>query len=273
VPDRELQLWITGQLANFDNSLALLESRVRRAEKVTAEKTLRPHAPWPEFAEYSCTACHQKLTAASGWTSERKTSSPADVTLRWTNWNQGCLETVLPQASMGDELSREKMRAGWHHIRQSMELHLTDDPQALQVLANDIRAWRGELTTAWTSSINELHGPMNERDLSVYTLLLPSTLPSFLAWKQHDTQHFTHDQALQAYGLLVATVQARYDQAVVTRETANVSPEVLVALRQMKGQLIPLPNRPFGTQVDSRQADFKQRLIETTRLLEGASAP
>ena len=48
----EAQLWLAGQVASTDASLALLQSRAQRA---------LPVSTWPEFAAYNCSSCHHQL--------------------------------------------------------------------------------------------------------------------------------------------------------------------------------------------------------------------
>ena len=55
IPEFKVQLWAAGQAAALECTLALLESRATRAEK------LDKLTPWPELAEYDCFACHQRL--------------------------------------------------------------------------------------------------------------------------------------------------------------------------------------------------------------------
>jgi hypothetical protein len=52
-PDFEVRTWLVGQVASLRAAVDLLAARAERAE---AQK-----APWPEFAESSCYACHQNL--------------------------------------------------------------------------------------------------------------------------------------------------------------------------------------------------------------------
>ena len=48
----EAQLWLAGQLASTDASLALLQTRAKKAHAVST---------WPEFAAYNCASCHHNL--------------------------------------------------------------------------------------------------------------------------------------------------------------------------------------------------------------------
>ncbi|EMI16623.1 hypothetical protein RMSM_06454 [Rhodopirellula maiorica SM1] len=77
----EAQLWLAGQIAATDASLALLETR--------AVKSHSNHQ-WPEFAAYDCASCHHNLglqNARAPITDDRKAgalySSWNDAGLRW----------------------------------------------------------------------------------------------------------------------------------------------------------------------------------------------
>lgn len=54
--DFEVRLWLAGQIANLDASLALLEKRASLAGFAR---------PWPELSEYACAACHHDLAGVS----------------------------------------------------------------------------------------------------------------------------------------------------------------------------------------------------------------
>ena len=58
-PDFEVRVWVVGQAATLRAATNLLYERAKRAaEELDAE---HPTTPWPEFAGYSCYACHQKV--------------------------------------------------------------------------------------------------------------------------------------------------------------------------------------------------------------------
>jgi hypothetical protein len=89
--DYELKLWLAGQLANFDSGLQLFESRLERAETAPDNRT---KAPFPEFAESNCSACHHGLKAA---TQERESGlafEPRSQPLANKGWNCGALMTL-----------------------------------------------------------------------------------------------------------------------------------------------------------------------------------
>lgn len=95
-PEFEVRAWVVGQAASLRAAVDLLRSRAQRAKT--------DQAPWPEFAGYSCYACHQsigkdepKATAAPG----RKLGRP-----RWEVWYTepaivAVLATATPRAFTG----------------------------------------------------------------------------------------------------------------------------------------------------------------------------
>ncbi|WP_372719398.1 hypothetical protein [Novipirellula sp.] len=77
----EAQLWLAGQIAATDASLALLETRAAKSHSVSQ---------WPEFASYDCASCHHQLglqNSRTAITDDRKAvalySSWNDAGLRW----------------------------------------------------------------------------------------------------------------------------------------------------------------------------------------------
>jgi len=74
---RESKLWLVGQLATAEAALGLLESRAAQA---ATESTA-----WPEFAEYSCYACHHDLQAPS-WRQQLPLSGRKPGSYPWGTW-------------------------------------------------------------------------------------------------------------------------------------------------------------------------------------------
>ncbi|MFM7071681.1 MAG: hypothetical protein ACKO38_07825 [Planctomycetota bacterium] len=60
VPAFKLRLWAAGQAAVADAALGQLESRAMAA-KTPIDAHDAHNSPWPEFSEYDCFACHQRL--------------------------------------------------------------------------------------------------------------------------------------------------------------------------------------------------------------------
>ncbi|HEV3167287.1 MAG TPA: multiheme c-type cytochrome [Isosphaeraceae bacterium] len=60
-PDLEARAWAVGQVASAQAALRLLSARARSASDTRDQPN---RTPWPEFAEYSCYACHHDLNAS-----------------------------------------------------------------------------------------------------------------------------------------------------------------------------------------------------------------
>jgi serine/threonine protein kinase len=71
----EAEAWVLGQLASARVSLELLESRARTAT-----------APWPEFAEYDCSACHHDLHQPSWQQTKDHYHGRLPGALPWSSW-------------------------------------------------------------------------------------------------------------------------------------------------------------------------------------------
>jgi len=88
-PNFTANAWAIGQVATLRSSIELLR---QRAELATANK-----APWPEFAEYSCYACHRDLGPdRASWKliNESKRVSGA---LPWGTWTLPALHAIDQQ--------------------------------------------------------------------------------------------------------------------------------------------------------------------------------
>jgi hypothetical protein len=83
-PDFEARAWIVGQAASVRAAVAVLGSRAANAQK--------NKAPWPEFAEYSCFACHQKIDERAPKAANRLLGLPG-----WQVW----YTATLNQAATG----------------------------------------------------------------------------------------------------------------------------------------------------------------------------
>jgi hypothetical protein len=91
-PDFEARAWEVGQLVSAAASLELLRDRATRSG-----------APWPEFAEHDCTACHHDLQEPSarqerGFAGHRPGSPP------WGTWYYS-LVPALARSAPADEVA------------------------------------------------------------------------------------------------------------------------------------------------------------------------
>jgi hypothetical protein len=142
MPYFKAQLWVAGQVAVTDATLALLESRAHiaatsgRSDNIAATSG---RALWPEFSEYDCFACHQRLRTVKAPTSGRSDlksgmARASDVSLRseiagipgWQPWN-----LALAQPLVGGE-----HLAG---LRKHLGISLFVDPSETKTLAAEAR--------------------------------------------------------------------------------------------------------------------------------------
>jgi hypothetical protein len=73
-PDFEARAWVIGQLVSAQAALQLLQHRAHPEAK-----------PWPELAEYDCSACHHGLTDPS-WRQEVSRPGHRAGELPWGSW-------------------------------------------------------------------------------------------------------------------------------------------------------------------------------------------
>lgn len=110
-PDFEVRLWIVGKAAGLRAATNLLYERAKRADSGD-EKT-----PWPEFAGYSCYACHQKVGDKDVRGTASETPRPAG-SAGWEVWSSTGIEIAagacrdaypgLPSFDLADRLSEVK---------------------------------------------------------------------------------------------------------------------------------------------------------------------
>jgi hypothetical protein len=89
-PDFPAWAWLVGQIVSAKASLELLQRRVK-------DKS----APWPEFSEYDCYACHHQLADAA-WRRSRQTVAALNGLANWGSW-------YIP---MANAVSDQRLAAG-----------------------------------------------------------------------------------------------------------------------------------------------------------------
>jgi hypothetical protein len=82
-PQFKAQLWAAGQLATIESTAALLKSRADRAADPRGDD--QAATAWPEFAEFDCLACHQRLRPAK--VSQPRIALTDAGKPRWQPWN------------------------------------------------------------------------------------------------------------------------------------------------------------------------------------------
>ena len=118
--DFEVKLWEAGQLASTKAALTLLESRAHRAALAFAEDH-PAGVSWPEFAEYDCFSCHQRLRPA-----ETRNKAQAAGLPEWGQWNF----VFVAANAEAKELNA---------LRAEMKKAFTAQPEAVEVEAANVR--------------------------------------------------------------------------------------------------------------------------------------
>lgn len=83
----EARLWVIGQLTSADAALNLLETRAKAVSDDDHS------APWPEFAEYGCFACHHDLQAPS-WRQQKPVAGRKPGSYPWGTWSYPLLGMI-----------------------------------------------------------------------------------------------------------------------------------------------------------------------------------
>lgn len=89
----EAKLWLVGQLTSAEAALQLLETRA------TAAAGPNSSAPWPEFSEYGCFACHHDLQAPS-WRQQQSVPGRKPGSYPWGTW-------IFPVLSLVDRTAMD----------------------------------------------------------------------------------------------------------------------------------------------------------------------
>jgi hypothetical protein len=176
-PDFEARAWEVGQLVSAAAALELLRDRAAR-----------PAAPWPEFAEHDCAACHHDLSEPSqrqqrGFAGRRPGSPP------WGTWYY----PLLPALSRAGPGARAEPIASLGELNKVMARTTPDRERAARVAgqaAAVLRPWAAERDRA---------EPDRKRLGSLLTALAGENEIARASW----------DGAAQVYLGLAAVHQAR----------------------------------------------------------------
>ena len=280
-PHLELQLWLAGQIANFDSSLTLLESRKQRSREVNDNRTPgelasvlignRPTTSWPEFAEYSCTGCHQAITSSANWSAAKQRQTPRETPLAWASWNQGFMDSLLLQRTTPAP-AQQQLLANYAALQREMETGSLGTETSSGDFSRTIHQFRFGSPAALGF---HAFGSRLMHDM-------PATAPpagftphplGALGLQQPLPANWNGERAAHAYAFLVATVQSQYDEEAKLHLPRQVPAELRESLRQMKQRLTPLPNRPFGAEANVWHEDFTKPLSRAAQLVEGARQP
>lgn len=130
-PDFEARAWALGQIVSAKAALELLAHRASGAEK--------KRKPWPEFAEYTCSACHHDLRD-QGWQQKEGSGRQRARLFPWGTWYRWMLSEV-PQR---DETTLD----GLKELAKQMG-HPYPNPKAVSEEARDVAGrmalWLGQV--------------------------------------------------------------------------------------------------------------------------------
>jgi hypothetical protein len=137
LPDFAARTWLLGKLVAAEASLDLLAHRAAGA--------LKKQAPWPEFSEYECAACHHKLH----YDSERRKRGFAGRAgaLPWGSWYPALLPT-LAQSAPGGPIT---IAASLEALAKSLRAPVPNEKAVLReakLAATQLRTWRAGVEQA-----------------------------------------------------------------------------------------------------------------------------
>lgn len=176
----EAKLWMTGQIVSARASAALLK---QRAESKSA--------PWPEFSEYSCYACHHDLSqpsfAGPNWRQDRAKERKSVVAFPYNNWNHALAAKAVESLS-GQEAAME-MKSAMEKLQMEMEKFGSD---------------RGKVASMAAGLEAGLSKRMMELDGISVTPAQSRVIVNGLTSNQMVTQIKDWDRATQSYLALIA---------------------------------------------------------------------
>lgn len=147
----EASLWLAGQLAGLDASLALLEARAGQQ---------LPISQWPELSHLDCSACHQPVKLRD--VTEQRATRQAG-TAPWSAWNNFGVRMLLNQRSLEGNQSQpdQQLAQALESLQATIQARAGTASQAQQAA----RAARLALD-AWIASpqgLDEVAGFSSER--------------------------------------------------------------------------------------------------------------
>lgn len=108
----EAHAWLSGQIVSAQKAAALLKQRANNEK-----------APWPEFSEYSCYACHHDLSqpsfAGPNWRQVRAKSRDRMVMFPWNNWNHALAASAVE--SLKGQAAGQSLRTSMNALQAEME--------------------------------------------------------------------------------------------------------------------------------------------------------
>lgn len=150
------QLWLAGQLAQADSELELIAARASRSHSVSV---------WPEFANYQCTSCHQRLNdsphstidPAPLWNPNEKIANQAHPNqAQVRHWNlQGIRLLLDSYPSTSASITPSPLEEAWLSFEHAMQSPSTITQASSSELSQAAEDLRSELArVVFTQSMN-----------------------------------------------------------------------------------------------------------------------
>jgi hypothetical protein len=207
-PGVSAKTWLVGQIISSQAALELLRAR--------AQGAFQHQAPWPEFAEYDCLACHHNLQQPS-WRQRRGYAGRTPGAFPWGTWYWSLL---LPLSDYpNDHLQNEQIQTSIHKLSEFMQ---DQSPKANRV--NKEAEEFADRLKAWGERVNET--TMDEK--TVRDLL------RFLAVNGQHSIGESNETALQFYFAFKALIEAQ-DQLQANAKAKQKQTQTI--LRRMFGAL------------------------------------
>lgn len=130
-PDFEIRTWLVGQVASLRAATDLLAVRADRART--------SQAPWPEFAESSCYACHQNLGAELRSHTTSTLHPRKSGVLGWQLWYASFAKVLPKAAAIVSPGSHAPALTALEPLRLEMERRVPN-PTTVTALANQATA-------------------------------------------------------------------------------------------------------------------------------------
>ena len=180
----EAQLWLAGQVASADASLALLEARTADAHHVSE---------WPEFAAYNCASCHHNLGLDNSRSPFRENRRATAI---YSQWNDSGIRWVANYRIESGQASHEdhELISALDHLTAAMERRPAPSPHQVSAAVSAAR----KSLAAW------LHGQPGLQERSIFRSDRLGQVLAFAAGKRETFRSW--ESAVQFY---LAAVAAR----------------------------------------------------------------
>ena len=131
-PDFEAKLWLAGQVAALDASLALLDSRASAKLSVST---------WPEFATMDCSSCHQNLRLGTADFAAVNRSSTTSI------WNRFGIDRLLSSSRVegSQTIASQRLDTSLDQLSNLLATRVVPDTDAVRFATRsarlDLDAW------------------------------------------------------------------------------------------------------------------------------------